>query len=74
MNFQILAVTETWLSSSIYDNEILLSQYTIYRNDHKSRGGGIMIAISQTIPSKIISRSKELEVATYYTVTLKAIN
>ena len=30
LNYQIIAITETWLTSSIYDNEILPSQFTIY--------------------------------------------
>ena len=63
---------ETWLTSSIYDNEILLCQYTIYCSDQKSRGGGIMIAINQSIPSEIVSCSKEVEACTYCTVTSKA--
>ena len=51
LNYQIIAITETWLTSSIYNNEILPTQYTIYRSDRNSRGGGIMIAINQSIPS-----------------------
>ena len=31
----IIAVTETWLSEKIFDNEILPNNYTIIRKDRK---------------------------------------
>ena len=74
LNYQIIAITETWLTSSIYDNEILPSQYTIYRSDRKSRGGGIMIAINQSIPTKIVSCSKEVEALTVQLLLKQPIN
>ena len=74
LNYQIIAITETWLTSSIYNNEILPTQYTIYRSDRNSRGGGIMIAINQSIPSKIISISKEVEALTVQLLLEQPIN
>ena len=67
-------ITETWLTSSIYDNEILPSQFTIYRSDRKSRGSGIMIAINHSIPSKIISCSNEVEALTVQLLLKQPIN
>ena len=74
LNYQIIAITETWLTSSIYDNEILPCQYTIYCSDRKSRGGGIMIAINQSIPSEIFTELFKRSRSTYTvaTVTSKA--
>ena len=53
--FNIFAITETWLSSSVFDNEILPSGFTIFRRDHGSRGGGVMLAIKDKIPSKLLN-------------------
>ena len=54
-NYQIIAVTETWLTSSIYNKEILPSNFAIYRNDRGTRGGGVLLAVNLSIPSKIVS-------------------
>ena len=32
-NYNVYGITESWLSDHIYDNEILLSDYVIYRKD-----------------------------------------
>ena len=50
----ILGVTETWLTDMIFDLEILPTNFTIYRKDRNSRGGGVMIAISNKIHSELI--------------------
>ena len=60
-SYDIFCVSETWLNETIYDNEILPSNYTIYRNDRRSRGGGVLIAVSNSIPSKIIKRYTGIE-------------
>jgi len=54
-NYSILCITETWLSSDICDNEIL-------RNDRDSRGGGVLIAIRDSITSSIIPSPSNIEV------------
>ena len=59
--FRIFAITETWLSSHIYDNEILSSNFIIYRNDRNSRGGGVMLAIDQSISIKTIPSPEDIE-------------
>ena len=60
-SYDIFCVSETWLNETIYDNETLPSNYTIYRNDRRSRGGGVLIAVSNSIPSKIIERYTGIE-------------
>ena len=35
-NFEVVEITESWLSSDIYNNEILQTNYLIYHNDHLS--------------------------------------
>ena len=39
-----LAITETWLSDYDFDNEILPTNFSIYRKDRDSRGGGVLLA------------------------------
>ena len=74
LNYQIIVIIETWLTSSIYDNEILSSQFKIYRSDRKSRGGGIIIVINQSIPSKIINCPNEVEALTVQLLLKQPIN
>ena len=49
------------MSNSIFDNEVLPYNYTVYRNDRSSRGGGILLAICNSICSKLISAPTDLE-------------
>lgn len=50
--YDIYALTETWLTSSIFSNECFPESYQIFRNDNdvsvsgKSRGGGVLIALN----------------------------
>lgn len=39
----IVILTETWLTSSISDDEIIPPGYTVCRKDRDSRGGGVAI-------------------------------
>ena len=49
----ILVITETWLTPAILEHEVLPSGYSVYRRDREEerRGGGILIAIKDNIPS-----------------------
>ena len=60
-DFQIVAITESWLKPYILDNEILPTGYNIFRNDRSSRGGGVMLAVKDTITSKLIAKHNSLE-------------
>ena len=53
--YNIIGLTETWLSDSILDSEILPTGYTIYRLDRPSRGGGELLAVDKTIVSQQLS-------------------
>ena len=44
-------IFETWLHDSIFDGEILSYGYTIYRKDRSARGGGVLIAIEDSVSS-----------------------
>jgi len=58
----IIAITETWLQSSTYWNEILPSGYILLRNDRDSRGGGVMLAIKDSIVFKQLLFLNDLEI------------
>ena len=60
--FEIYCITETWLSNFVYDNEIIPSKFNIYRKDRKSRGGGVLVAINESLQSSIIPSPDDLEI------------
>ncbi len=48
----IIAITETWLLPQILNNEIIPAGYQIFRRDRiNGIGGGILLAISNSLPS-----------------------
>ena len=60
-SIDIICITETWLHDSILCTEIFSHNYTIYQRDRGSRGGGIIIATSDNLTSKIVLCHKSLE-------------
>ena len=61
-SLNVIALTETWLHDSVCDNEVLPSHYNIYRCDHSSRGGGVLLAIHSYLPSSLLNSPSDLEV------------
>ena len=60
-NINLACVTETWLNSTVQNNEILSGeQFNIYRKDRRDGYGGIMLAVDMLMRSK---RMKNLELA-----------
>ena len=55
-------VTESWLNTNINNGEVLPANYTIYRHDRDTRGGGVLIAVLDKIPSKQIVIDCELDI------------
>jgi hypothetical protein len=41
----IIVFTETWLSESVQDAELVDDRYVVFRRDRNGRGGGVMIAV-----------------------------
>ena len=60
-NFDIICVTETWLNNTVFNNEILPTSYTIYRKDRVNRGGGVLVAINNSIPSQLCHVNNSIE-------------
>lgn len=52
-NAATISVTESWLDSSISDNEIKIDNYNIARNDRNREGGGACIYIRSDLPFNI---------------------
>ena len=48
-HFDILAISETWLSDHIHSEIVHISGYHLYRNDRRSHGGGVLLYIKDTI-------------------------
>ena len=46
--WDIIAITETWLNPDIMDQEVLSSEY-IYRKDRYGKGGGVLLALRDNI-------------------------
>ena len=62
-NPDIVCLTETWLKDFIFDNEFLPPNYTIYRNDHKDRGWGVLLAVKSHISSNLIHSPDDIEMS-----------
>ena len=48
-NFDIIALTETWLDDSVHNAELFDNRYTVLRRDRGSRGGGVLIAVRDAL-------------------------
>jgi hypothetical protein len=53
LHFDLLALNETRLDSSISDGLVKIRGYDIVRNDRSRRGGGVCIYLRTTISYKI---------------------
>ena len=63
-DFDIICITETWLNDTVFDSEIIPTGYSIFRRDRGSRGGGVLVAVRETIPVKFLSISDTVEALT----------
>ena len=63
-DYDIIAISETWLSDNIFDNEILPTNYAIHRCDRGSRGGGVLVAVRDNIISRAYPSPTNIEMLT----------
>ena len=47
--FRVLAVTETWLFSSVLEGEIFHSRFAIFHCNRPTRGGGVLVAVRHSL-------------------------
>ena len=60
--YDILALSETWLDTSVSNNSISIDNYSLVRRDRVgARGGGVCISIKQGISFKKIQTAPTLE-------------
>ena len=76
-SFDVIAVTETWLSLDISDSEVGIPGYSLVRKDRNRHGGGVAIYISTSISySPLQLQHPDLELVTaecYFGVHLLTI-
>ena len=60
--FNVFCLTETWLSDFVLDSEVLPYDFIVYRQDRASRGGGVLVAVHDSIPSLLLSSPSDLEI------------
>jgi len=58
----VICLCETWLNDSIIDNEILPTNYRVYRCDRADGYGGVLIGVTCDISSVLIDAPSHLEV------------
>lgn len=56
-------VIEVWLNECTANSEILPTDYVIYRKDRTSQGGGVLLAVHDSVSSKFMPSPNSLEVA-----------
>ena len=73
----VIAIVESWLNEDIFDSEMVIEDYNFVRmdrkNEHKTRGGGVIIYISQQL-TFINVTSEEIENIDYIWVKIKGVN
>ena len=58
----IITGCETWLTSSILDNEIIPRDYKLYQKDRKDGYGGVLIGIKSNLLSRLIDLNTSCEI------------
>ena len=61
-NIDILMISETKLDESFPPSQFFLDGYSVpFRFDRNGNGGGVLLYIRDDIPSKLLSRNKNIE-------------
>ncbi|XP_057318961.1 uncharacterized protein LOC130663635 [Microplitis mediator] len=59
--YDVIAISETWLTTNIVDAQICLPMFHLHRNDRKLRhGGGVAIYVRDTLSSRVVSCSSNV--------------
>ena len=65
--YDVIILSETWLHEEMKDAELSLTNYNIYRSDRNplfaSRGGGVLIAVSKYLQSKLVDITDSVNIA-----------
>lgn len=61
--FCLIAFTETWLDSSVFDSELFSSEYSVFRKDRSldltklTKGGGVLVALKKSFVASLLDLS-----------------
>ena len=61
-DYQIYAITESWCSLFVLDNEIITPNFPIFNKDCGSRSGGVFLVVQESITSRLIPSPASLEI------------
>ena len=50
--FDVICLSETWLTDDTSDEDITLKNYELYRKDRKEKGGGVCVYINSSLVQK----------------------
>lgn len=65
-NYDVVAITETWLNENFLSNELFDNRYIVYRKDRnrqitgKNEGGGVLIAILKKFKPRLIASADNM--------------
>lgn len=59
--YDILALTETWLSPSIDEDALRINHYTLYRCDRDGRGGGVAFYVHEKLKCNLLDSDSDIE-------------
>nr|CAI5846780.1 unnamed protein product [Callosobruchus analis] len=54
-DYDVFAVSETWLSKNISSDVVKISHYSFFRQDRGSRGGGVGIYIKNKFVAHLLN-------------------
>ena len=58
----IIAGTDSWLTPSIYSNEIFPDNYNVFRKDRSDGYGGVFLAIRNSLTCETLSVDSQCEI------------
>ena len=61
-DYQIYAITESWCSFFVLDNEIITPNFSIFNKDCGSRSGDVFLVVQESITSRLIPSPASLEI------------
>lgn len=61
LQYDILTLSETWLSSNVSNTSISISNYNLIRKDRDNRGGGVAAYVHKSLNFKLINSNALIE-------------
>ena len=67
----MICIVETWLSSDISDNELVIQGYQIFRHDRDRHGGGVMMYVLSSFAADLCNSVGDIELLQVSICSLK---